>query len=149
MEILARLAWRAWRELGGVSRNADCTSDSASAAYYSDDVINALLGKSRRGEEVDIWSVRWDYEGNSPLVMAILSEGVARTWLTKGMKAVASDGVVIPASAIQQYSNSDSLIGSGRERGVLAPDGVGDPTRERTPGGSWGRRDGVVNPAGR
>lgn len=50
------------------------------------------------------------------------------------MNAVPSDSVVMPASAIQQYSNKGSGIGLGRTRvGVLAPDALGVAALERTP----------------
>lgn len=67
--------------------------------------------------------------------MEIRSGAVHSTLLTKGMKAVASAGVVMPASAIQQCANRGSVSDVQRARGVLAPLGVGEPTRDRTPAG--------------
>lgn len=72
--------------------------------------------------------------------------------LTKGMNAVASEGVVIPASAIQQCWNRGSVSECQRARGVLAPLGVGDPIRERMPEGmadGLGTGMGGEKPAGR
>lgn len=81
--------------------------------------------------------------------MEMRSGAVHSTLLTKGMKAVASDGVVMPASAIQQCWNRGSVRDCQRARGVLAPLGVGDPQRDRMPAG-MAERDGVgaEKPAG-